>query len=317
MHRRYDFFRSWPLWALILASAAPIAHAAQPLPSLYGSIVADSNTQQAAQQAMREVLVRLTGERDADSDPALAGLISDARRYVQLERSTTTGTTQVLFDGNALRDAIVAAGRSVWDPDRPLVWVLLPRQEPAAADSVRARLTAAAQERGLPITIAAGAAADGVGGDAEAQLAAARRVGAGAVLSAQVSPSDAAALRWTMVAPTTGGHWAGAPELAIDAVTDALVQASRELGMAPVADFNCHISGVADLPSFAAVLSALRAAPEVTEVAVREAEADSLLLHLKARGNQAQLEHALASDRLRASAAGGHGALEYRYQSGP
>lgn len=316
MHRRYDFFRSWPLWALILASAAPIAHAAQLLPSLYGSIVAHSNAQQAAQEAMRDVLVRLTGERDAASDPALAGLISDARRYVQLERSTITGTTQVLFDGNALREAIVAAGRSVWDPDRPPVWVLLPHQGPAAANSVRARLTAAAQQRGLPITIAAGAAADGVG-DAEAQLAAARRVGAGAVLSAQVSPGDAAAPQWTMVAPTTGGQWVGAPELAIDAVTDALVQASRELGMAPVADFNCHISGVADLPSFTAVLTALRAAPEVTEAAVRAAEADSLLLHLKARGNQAELEHALANDRLRATAASAHGALEYRYQSGP
>jgi hypothetical protein len=281
MHRRYHFFRSWPPWALILATAAPIAHAAQLLPSLYGTVVADSNAQQAAQEAMREVLVRQTGERDAASDPALAGLVSDARRYVQLERATTTGTTQVLFDGSALRDAIVAAGRSVWDPDRPLVWVLLPHQEPAVDETLRARLTAAAQQRGLPIVIAAGAAADDAAGAAETQLAAARRPGAAAALSAQVSPSDAASLQWTMVA-----------------------------------DFNCHISGVADLPSFATVLSALRSAPEVTEVAVREVDANSLLLHLKARGNQAELEHALANDRLRATAASARAALEYHHQSG-
>jgi hypothetical protein len=76
-------------------------------------------------------------------------------------------------------------------------------------------------------------------------------------------------------------------------------------------------SVVADLASFAGVLSALRAAPEVTEVAVREVDADGLLLHLKVRGNEAELEHALANDRLRATTASAHGALEYRYQSGP
>jgi hypothetical protein len=311
MHCRFDIFRSWPLWALILASAAPTVRAAQLVSSLYGTVVADSNAQQAAQDAMREVLVRLTGVRDAASDPALAGLITDARRYVQLQRSTTTGTTQVLFDGGALRDAISAAGRSVWGPDRPLVWVLLPQQEPAAAETLRARLTAAAQARGLPIMLAVGAAA------ADAPLAAARRAGALAALTAYVAPGDATSLQWTLMAPTTEGHWAGGPELAIDGVTDALVQASRELGMAPVAEFNCHISGVADLPSFAAVLSVLHAAPEVTEVAVREVDADSVLLQVKARGYEAELEHALASDRLRAAGASTHGALEYRYQAGP
>jgi hypothetical protein len=87
--------------------------------------------------------------------------------------------------------------------------------------------------------------------------------------------------------------------------------------MAPVAEINCHISGVADLPSFATVLSVLRAAPEVTAVAVREVDADSVLLQVKARGDEAELEHALASDRLRVAGASTPGALEYRYQAGP
>jgi hypothetical protein len=72
MHRRCDFFRFWPLLALILAGAAPTVRATQALSSLYGTVVADSNAQQAAQDAMREVLVRLTGARDAASDPAHA-----------------------------------------------------------------------------------------------------------------------------------------------------------------------------------------------------------------------------------------------------
>jgi len=316
MHCRCDYLRFWPLLALIVASAAPTARAAQGLPSLYGAVVSVSDAQQAAQDAMREVLVRLTGARDAASDPALAGLVIDARRYVQLQRSTTAGATQVLFDAGALRAAISAAGRSVWGPDRPLVWVLLPQQEPAADEALRVRLLAAAQARGLPIMIAQGDAADAADA-AAAPLAAARRAGAAAALTAQVLPADPASLQWTLVAPTTEGRWTGGPELGIDGTTDALVQAARSLDIAPVADFNCHISGVADLPSFATVVSTLRAAPEVTEVAVREVDADSLMLHLKAHGNEAELEHALANDRLRATGTGAHGELDYRYQAGP
>jgi hypothetical protein len=248
MHCSCDFFRFWPLPALSLASAAPTAHAAQLLTTLYGAVVADADAQQAAQGAMRLVLVRLTGARDAASDPALAGLVSDARRYVQRERSTTVGTTQVLFEAGALREAIGAAGRSVWGPDRPLVWVWLPPWDGAAAQ-------------------------------------------------------------------VADGRWTGGPELAIDATTDALVRASRDLDAASVADRDCHVSGVADLPSFASVISALRATPEVTEVAVREVDADSLRLQLKVRGNEAEIGHALANDRLRATARNAPGALEYRYQA--
>ena len=91
------------MWGLTLS-------AAQVVPSLYGAVVSDTDGQQAAQDAMRQVLVRLTGERDAAGDPALAGLVTDARRYVQLQRSTTAGATQVLFDAGALRDALSAAG---------------------------------------------------------------------------------------------------------------------------------------------------------------------------------------------------------------
>jgi hypothetical protein len=313
MHRGCDFFRSCARWALILACVGLDAHAAQVVPSLYGAVVSDTDGQQAAQDAMRQVLVRLTGERDAAGDPALAGLITDARRYVQLQRSTTAGATQVLFDAAALRDALSAAGRSVWGPDRPLVWVLLPPQQSGAADALRLRLAAAAQARGLPIVIAQGDAPDA----AATPLAAARRAGAAAALIAQSLPADPASLQWTLVAASADTRWTGGPELAIDGTTDALLQAARSLDAVPEADYTCRISGVADLPSFAGVLTALRTVPEVTEVTVREVDADSLLLQVKARGNEAQLQRALANDRLRAVAGNAHGELDYRYQAGP
>ena len=149
MHRAREFFLSWPL----LVSTWAAAVSAAPLPSLFAAVVPDADPQRSAQLAMREVLVRLVGSRQAADDPALAGVIGDAKRYVQLERNTTRGATQVIFDGPALRAAVAAAGRSVWDPDRPLVWVVLPALGGAATDDLRAQLNAAAQVRGLPIAL--------------------------------------------------------------------------------------------------------------------------------------------------------------------
>ncbi len=314
MHRRCESFSIRALLLPILAGAALSAQAAT-VPGLYAAVVPDSDPQQAAQSAMAAVLVRLTGSRDAASDPALAGLLSDARRYVQVERSTTAGSTQVLFDGTALRAAISAAGGSLWGPDRPLVWVVLPQQDPAEVETLRARLQSAAQARGLPITITAGATADDTAGP-EALLAAARRAGAGAALLAQAPSDDPGALQWTLVAATADGRWSGGPESAVDGATDALVHAARVLDSAPVAELDCHITGVADLPSFANVLSAVGGVPGVTAVAVREIDADNLTLRLLAHGSQGELARALASERLRAAGTGSAGELEYRYQAG-
>src|ERR1700722_13919205 len=151
MHRAREFFRT-QLLALLPLLATAAANAA-PVPSLYAAIVPGSDPQHSAQVAMREVLVRLGGNREAGGDPALAGIIEDAKRYVQLERNTTRGATQVIFDGPALRAAVAAAGRSVWDPDRPLVWVLLPALPGSATDDLRSQLNNAAQVRGLPIAL--------------------------------------------------------------------------------------------------------------------------------------------------------------------
>ena len=194
MHRAREFFLSWPLLALVASAWAASAGAA-PVATLYAAVVPESDPQRAAQLAMREVLVRLVGTREAADDPALAGVIEDAKRYVQVERNTTRGATQVIFEAAALRAAVAAAGRSVWDPDRPLVWVVLPALGSPATDELRAQLNAAAQVRGLPIALvsadSAGAVSpDGAAAGSAAVLAAARRAGAGAALLAQTSTSD-------------------------------------------------------------------------------------------------------------------------------
>lgn len=143
--------------AVLLGALTPAA--AVPVTSLYVVMVPAADADAAAQEAMRVELVRLTGRRSAASDPALAALIDNAHQYVQLERATISGQLQVLFDEPALAAAIAATGVTLWGTDRPLLWVWLPPLDAATDQAMRARLAEAAEERGLPITIAAAAPA--------------------------------------------------------------------------------------------------------------------------------------------------------------
>jgi len=320
MHRAREFLLSWWLLTLLLSGASAVN--AAPVPSLYAAVAADADPLRAAQMAMREVLVRLVGSREAADDPALAAIVDDAKRYVQLERSTTRGATQVIFDGAALRSAVTTAGRSIWGPDRPLVWVVLPTLSSAASEELRAQLNAAAQVRGLPIALVsadstAPVLADAGGTGSSALLTAARRAGAEAALISQPSPSDPQTLQWTLLAAGAEGHWVGGAAVAIDGATDALARAARELDSAPATDIDCRIDGVADLASFTEVLGAVGAAPGVSEVTVRSAATDRLTLHLTSRGGSAALTHALVADHLQAVGSSAEGTLQYRYHAGP
>ncbi len=316
--------------------------------SPYIVTLSEADPAQAVQEAMRVELVRLTGTRDAATDEALAPIVDGARQYVQLERTTTSGQIQVLFDAVPLRAAIEAAGRSVWDLNRPLLWISLPPEDPATDQMLRARLDASAEERGLPILISAASApstppasppspASGPAGpagpagqagqagqaasdripSATELLEAAHRAGANAALLARQVPSTPGVLQWTLAAPTANGEWAGGPELAIENATETLANAARATDLVPVADYDCQVTGVSDLAGLVNVLAAMRAAPGISDFTIQDIEGTQLTLHLKARANLEQLQRMLVGDRLQASGTGAGGVLEYRYVTGP
>src|SRR5687767_12289668 len=72
----------------------------------------------AFQDAMRQVLVRVTGRRDAGTDPALAPIVDDARRYVQQFR-VVGNQFAAGFDGARVERAVTDAGRPLWGHERP------------------------------------------------------------------------------------------------------------------------------------------------------------------------------------------------------
>lgn len=112
-------------------------------------------TSAALQQAMRAVLVRATGHAGAATDPQLAAVVTQASQYVQSYQHGSGGQLQVTFNGPALDQAIAAAGRSLWNVNRPFTLIVL--SPPPAASSQQAADAAAIQQaaetRGLPISI--------------------------------------------------------------------------------------------------------------------------------------------------------------------
>jgi hypothetical protein len=265
---------------------------------------------------------------------------------VQIERATTSGQTQVMFDADALRAAIQATGHSVWDLNRPLLWISLPVEDATTDQLLRSRLAAAAEERGLPIQIAA-PVAPGTPSTAPSaapapapslsaapvtplapspqappatngqMLDAAHRVGANAALVARaVVATPPGTLQWTLAAPTTGGQWTGSPELAIENATEALSSAARAIDQVPLAEYECQITGVNDLAGLVSVLAAVRDATGISDYTVEDVQGPQLTLRLKAHANAEQVQRMLASDRLQVSGNAG-AVLQYRYQPGP
>ena len=278
------------------------------------TVATDSNG--AAQEAMRAALVRATGRRDADQDPAFAGLLTDARRFVQILRPTTNPAgALVTLDGAAIERAVAAAGKSVWPRERPLVLVVLVAPLSGSdATAARESLEDAANFRGLPVVVATtpvgGLAATDAG--AEAALAAARSQGADATLIGRGSGD--AGWRWSLYTASAIEAFDGSLTSGIHGAADALASSAQSVLAQPEADVTLRVEGVGALRDYAGVTRALAATPGVRSVTVVEAGASSLVLRVVARGGADALMTLLARDaHLRSTATDG-GMLVYQYQ---
>jgi len=308
--------RSLPALCCALLCALP-AWAGRPV-RVY-EVDVEGQSPSAVQDAMRQALVRATGRRDATDDPALAPLVADASRYVRAYATGPRGESQVQFDGAAVEQAINAAGRSVWDRERPFTLVVLdPPRARVAADAARGELERVAAERGLPISLIPLSLTDASGNPlgADALLQAAQRYGGDQIL---VGRGDDAGpdttLQWTLYTHTSSESWNGPLGGAIDHTVDLLVpQQGASLAQAE-SSARVAIEGVSSLADYAAVTRLLQSVPGVRRANIVAADGGSVVFDVVARGGAAGLEQALSgSTRLVRSAAGAAGAVFFRYQ---
>jgi uncharacterized protein len=272
----------------------------------------------AVQDAMRIALVRATGRREAGEDPALAGIVENANRYVQSYTTGPRGESQVVFDAAAVEAAVAAAGRSVWDRERPFTLIVLdPPRTRAAAESARADLERVAAERGLPVSLIPLQLTDAAGAplSADALQQAAQRFGGDELLIGRGATAGAdAPLQWTLYRGASADTWSGPLANGIDHTVDLLVPPPGGALAQAESEARVQIDGVTSLADYANVTRLLQATPGVRHASLVGADGTSITFVLLVRGGAAGLDQALAGQPRFAhgAAAGGHSV--YRYQ---
>jgi hypothetical protein len=309
--------RGFLLSLTALLGALPLsAWAARPVHVYEVDVAERSGT--ALQEAMRQALVRATGRREAGDDPALAGIVADAPKYVANYTTGPRGESQVVFDGPAVQQAISAAGRSVWDGERPFTLVVLdPPRNRAQADAARVELERAAAARGLPISLIPLPLADAAGKPlaGEQLLEAAQRYGGDEILVGRGEGSAPdASLQWTLYVRGSSESWSGPLAAGVDRTVDYLVpQAAGTLSQAE-SEARVEVDGVRTLTDYATVTRLLQATPGVRRSNLLGADAGSVTFAVLVRGGAPGLEQALAGQPHLARGGSSEGRTLFHYQ---
>lgn len=281
----------------------------------------------AFQAALKAVLVRITGRRTADQDPALAPLLSQARRFVQQYHAARDNQLDVAFDGAAIERWLAQNGQPVWGRERPSTFVWLAVQTGPQAGVVVNRddtselkllLDEQASARGIELIWPATADLESnrvdyaqVAGAASGPLLElARRLGGEGVLIGRASNASAtASVRWTHSFKDRSSDVAGTAE-GVDRAADVYAELFSASG-SPV-PVEIEVTGINDVRDYAAVQSFLESLSFVSHVSVQAANGDAFRFRLNARGGIDSLQSALAlGGPLEAGAAGDGGAQRF------
>lgn len=109
--------------------------------------VGDSRLPAAFREALAEVLVKVSGQRDIARDPALRALLGEASGLVQQYQLVERDEVRVDFDGEALVRALDAADVPVWPAQRPVTAIWLAYDQ---GDGER-RILEAGADAALPV----------------------------------------------------------------------------------------------------------------------------------------------------------------------
>jgi uncharacterized protein len=273
---------------------------------------------------MRQVVVRVTGRRDAGTDAALAPLYAAAARYVQIFRPAAAGLLTVGFDADALDAALVQAGQPLWGRTRPATLVVLVLERPGLprtlvggvdAEEKRA-MDRAAQLRGLPLAWPGALdaatseplieAADARRG--ESLLEFATRYDASGVLAGRTT---GAGVQWSWYLPVGPGSVAGTAEDGVHAVADRYAAALTSGQGAAIALLPIEVSGMRGPADLAAVAATLGGIPNVRGVQLERTSGSVATFRVNFRGDLDALRHAVAEGGRLVPTEGEPGAVRF------
>jgi hypothetical protein len=291
--------------SVALLAFAGSASATRPVRLFEANVSSQTDPAVQAQAALRVVLVRATGARDAANDPALAQILAQAQTYVLGTRPAGTGSAvTVMFDAVTLERDILAAGRTIWPSDRPVLLVILTGGPASGAFETRRQvegaLDAAGNRRGQPISVARPETLNlPTTGDItpEAALAAAQRMRADGVL---VGYGDAVpnggTWRWALNAPGVSESWNGTLEEGVHGSADIFVRNAVSFAALPEIPVLVEIESVPTLKEYARAAEMLGEPPNVRGVQLAEAAGSRATFSVLTRGGGDALLSALAGN---------------------
>ena len=300
--------------ALALLAAAP-GWALRPV-QVYEVTVRGASANTVVTDGMRAALVRATGRRDAPADPALAAILQNAAQYLQGSKALPGGAIQVDFDGVRLGPAILAAGASLWDGNRPFTLVAItPVPSGPAGDALRVQLEQTAEERGLPISLVPLAVADAAGVTLpdDAVLQSAKSLGGDAVLIGRADPVNPGQWQWHLVSGYSSDGWSGASDAGINGAADLLASVAVQTSSRPLALVLVQVTGVATLTDYARVEQLLRAVPGVQSSGLTGAQGTTATFAVGVRGGGTALLRGLAGATHLGGAVAGETQLQLNY----
>jgi hypothetical protein len=282
----------------------------------------------AFQNAMKTVLIRVTGRRNADEDPALSSLVSNARRYVQQYRGAADSQLWVAFDGPAIERWLTQNGQPLWGNERPTTLVLVAVQSGAQTGSViatedssdlKSAIDGAAALRGLPLVWPSSAELQKFhidfaavnSGSPSTFVEIARRMGSDGVLIGRASGASANAnVRWTHLFQDRSSEYSGTLEGVNRAADLYAGMFAASGGLVPV---DIEVSGLNDFKDYAWVESHLESLSFIARVSVESLSGDTVRFRLSTRGGLDSLQRALSlNGRLQPLAAGESGIQRFQ-----
>lgn len=271
-------------------------------------------------RAMDVLLIRITGRRDAISDPSLDSVRLNAGRYVQQWGYRNEEEVLVAFDGAAVERQLAALGASVWGAERPLtmVWIAVDlgggrRQvlaavpqdpekisaRPTRLDQIRDRVVDAAMQRGIPIVLPQPDRPDLSvdfndlwGGVSSAIEAASRTYRADRILVGRVrSAGGPLIVRWTLISGDEERQRRGTIEDGIDWIADTY--AARFAASGGAQRERIAVVNVASFEDYGRLMGFLSTVSVLEAVEVSQMEGSTLYLDISARGDEAVLSRAV------------------------
>ena len=301
-------------FALLALALASLTNAAA-VEGLYeGTVPGDAASAQRAQvaaEALKQVVVRLTGRRAAPADPALAAVFAEPLKFAQTYRSLAPGQMAVGFDARGLDAALLAAGQRLWPRERASTLLIVVGDRPGSAlalvpadPDLKRELERTAQLRGLPAVWVTGLdapalqarAADAAAGRLEPLRVLARQFGADGVL---VGRGAGLAATWSWLGPAGTGSFTGPASEAIHTLADRYGAQFATQATTPGGVLGVAVRGVHDLPGYAQATQLLQALEGVRDVSIAEVAGETLRFRVAFAGDAETLKQAAAqSGRL-------------------